>query len=166
MKDILIDIIIAALLIITGFVLARNTYTQPEPAVVDTVYITDTIYNPAWDTVFIKDFDTVQLPVIVKDFDTITTVKIDSIYVQVPIYNYEFDTTIIGQDYETYLKAVLSGFNVSMEQLSIGTKIMHQEANLTPSHWWNNIGFGVGIGLGYKDGFFVTPTVGVMYRLK
>ena len=122
----------------------------------DTIKVTDTITEFHPDTIYFSRFDTVQLPaVVIND----TLVKIDSVFVQIPINTYQYDTIITDTNYETSLKAVVSGFGVTMDSLYLNTKIMPQRVKKQP--WYGNIvpavgvgfgtgGFGVFAGLGYK----------------
>ena len=125
--------------------------------VTDTITLTDTITDWNYDTMYLSHFDTIKLPVIDTVNDTI--IKIDSVLVQIPISTYTFDTTITDTNYRTSLKAITSGFAVTMDSLYLNTEIMPQRAKKQP--WYSNIcpavgvgfgtgGFGVFVGAGYK----------------
>ena len=149
MKNILNYILFGLALVLCVF-LAYKTYTLKEKVeyITDTIQVCDTVVNWQYDTVYFNRFDTLQLPVV--RFDTIndTLLKTDSVFVQIPYYTYQYDTVIHKEDYETSLKAVLSGFNCQMDSLYLNTKIMPQKVKKEP--WYNNIG--VGIGLMYGTG--------------
>lgn len=122
----------------------------------DTIQITDTITN--WQPYDVHHYrtDTAYLPVIDTILDTVT----DSVFVEVPVSMYRYDTTIVDSNYETSLKAVVSGFGVTMDSLYLNTKIMQQEAILVPKQrrW------GVGAGLMYGTGG-IGIGVGIFYKL-
>ena len=111
-----------------------NTYTPHT----DTV----TIHNWVADTIYQTNTKYVKLPVVTHDTitntDTITTT--DSVLVEVPISTYQYDTVTLDS---THVRAVLSGFQVKVDSLSIETKIVRQE----PRKWhW---GWGMAIGYGW-----------------
>ena len=123
----------------------------------DTITITDTITNLQYDTLYFSHYDTLKLPVVDTINDTI--VKIDSVLVQIPISTTVYDTTIKDTNYRTALRAVVSGFAVNIDTLSIHTEIMQQNPKKQP--WYTNLcpavgvgfgtgGFGVFAGIGYK----------------
>ena len=124
----------------------------------DTIVINDTITNLQYDTVYFNHYDTLKLPVV----DTIndTVLKIDSILVQIPISTTVYDTTIKDTNYRTSLRAVVEGFAVNIDTLSIHTEITRQETILVPKQrrW------GVGAGLMYGTGGFGLG-VGIFYKL-
>ena len=122
----------------------------------DTIYITDTITQ--WQPYDVHHYrtDTTYLPVINTLLDTVT----DSVFVEVPISIYQYDTTIVDTTHTTRIQADISGFNVSLEQLTATTKIMQQNPKKQP--WYTNICPAVGVGFG-TGGFGVFAGVG--YRL-
>ena len=92
--------------------------------------------------------------------DTVT----DSVYVQVevPIFTYEYDTLFQSDSVKTHLRAVLEGFDVSVDTLSIDWEIVHQKAKNLPKKWYQHIAPAVGAGYGTGGwGVFV----GVGYTL-
>lgn len=124
----------------------------------DTLFINDSITNLNYDTMYFSHFDTIKLPVVDTINDTI--IKVDSILVQIPINTYQYDTTITDTNYQTSLRAVVSGFGVTMDSLYLNTKIMPQRVKKQP--WYTNICPAVGIGFG-TGGFGVFAGVG--YKL-
>ena len=147
--------IITALLVFTAW----KSYTLKEKVeyitVTDTVKICDTITNMAYDTVYFSHYDTINTTDVVIINDTVN----DTTYIQLPIYTYVYDTTITDSLYRTSLRAVTSGFNVTMDSLYLSTEIMPQKVVKQP--WYTNlcpavgIGYGTGgagvfIGVGYK----------------
>jgi hypothetical protein len=126
--------------------------------VTDTLTIQDTITNWSYDTLYFNRYDTIKLPVVDTINDTI--IKIDSILVQIPINTYVYDTTITDSLYRTSLRAVTSGFAVTMDSLYLNTEIMPQKVKKQP--WYGNIVPAVGVGFG-TGGFGVFAGVG--YKL-
>ena len=122
----------------------------------DTITITDTITN--WQPQYIKEYrtDTAYLPVIEERLDTVT--QIDTVLVEIPIKLYHYDTTIADTTHTTRIQADISGFNVSLEQLTATTEIMPQ----TAKKWYSNIVPAVGIGIGTGG---VGAFVGVGYKI-
>lgn len=99
----------------------------------DTVTLTDSITNWEYDTVYFSRLDTVKLPIVQTD-----TVQIaDSVYVTVPISVYRYDTIISDSAHTSRIQAVVSGFSVSLDTLSIRTEIMPQSTKKQP--WYGNL---------------------------
>lgn len=123
----------------------------------DTLFINDTITDWNYDTMYLSHFDTIKLPVIDTINDTI--LKIDSVLVQIPISTYTFDTTITDTNYRTSLKAITSGFAVTMDSLYLNTEIKPQTVQITPKKWYQRLCPAVGIGFG-SGGFGVFGGIG------
>lgn len=125
--------------------------------ITDTITVTDTITNWQSDTVYFNHYDTINTTDVVIINDTVN----DTTYIQLPIYTYVYDTTITDSLYRTSLRAVTSGFNVTMDSLYLNTEIMPQRVKKQP--WYTNIcpAVGVGIGTDGKIGLFA----GVGYKL-
>lgn len=122
----------------------------------DTVTLTDSITNWKYDTVYFSRLDTVKLPVVQTD-----TVQIaDSVYVTVPLSVYHYDTIISDSAHTSRIQAVVSGFSVSLDTLSIQTELMPQSTKKQP--WYNNLCPAVGVGLGTGG---VGVFVGVGYKI-
>lgn len=136
---------------------AWKSYTLKEKVeyitVTDTVKICDTITNLQYDTVYFNRYDTINTTDVVIINDTVN----DTTYIQLPIYTYIFDTIIQDTNYTTSLRAVTSGFNVTMDSLYLSTEIMPQKVKKQP--WYGNIVPAVGVGFG-TGGFGVFAGVG------
>lgn len=117
----------------------------------DTIQLSDTITNWQYDTVYFSHYDTINTTDVVIINDTVN----DTTYIQLPIYTYVYDTTITDSLYRTSLRAVTSGFGVTMDSLYLNTEIMPQKAKKQP--WYGNIvpAVGVGFGTGGQIGIFV-----------
>lgn len=151
-------VIILTVICILSICYMAHTLKKPAEVITDTITVTDTITDWKADTVYLKRYDTIKMPVVIEHSDTVTTV--DSILVEIPINTYIFDTTITDTNSEIHFKAVLSGFNVSLDSLYLRTEIMQQQTILTPKikRW------GVGVGVMYGTGGFGVG-IGVMYNL-
>ena len=161
MKDILKHFVIGLVIgsIISGLMVWSYNAGKRHCTVVtdtDTVVINDTITNMAYDTVYFSHYDTINTTDVVIINDTIN----DTTYIQLPIYTTVYDTTIKDFNYETSLKAVVSGFGVTMDSLYLNTKITPQEPKKQP--WYDRLG--VGVGLMYGTGGWGLG-VGLMYKL-
>lgn len=148
--------LIASGLMVWGYNVGKRHSTNTVDTIIDTIQINDTITQ--WQPYDVHHYrtDTAYLPVIDTILDTVT----DSVFVEVPISLYRYDTIIVDSNYETSLKAVVSGFGVTMDSLYLNTKIMRQEAILvSKQRRW-----GIGAGLMYGTGGFGLG-VGIFYKL-
>lgn len=147
MKKVIEYILIAILALLCIFT-AWKAYTLRDKietvTVTDTIRLSDTITQWQPEYVYLSHFDTIKLPVVDTVNDTI--IKIDSVLVQIPINTYTFDTTITDSLYRTSLKAITSGFAVTMDSLYLNTEIMPQKVKKAP--WYTNIVPAVGLGVG------------------
>lgn len=160
MKDILKHFVIGLVIgsIISGLMVWSYNVGKRHCTVVtdtDTVVINDTITNLQYDTVYFSHYDTINTTDVVIINDTIN----DTTYIQLPIYTYIYDTTITDSLYQTSLRAVLSGFQTSVDSLYLSTEMFPQKVVKQP--WYGNIvpavgvgfgsgGFGIFLGVGYK----------------
>ena len=131
-----------------------------------TVYLTDTITNVLYDTVFLVEYKTVKLHI----HDTINqtiirdSLRIDSIFVEIPISKYQLDTTFTTDTTCLNIRIQNSGYAVTLDTLSYNFKYTPRppKTNFFKDHFK----FGVGAGAGYgcfskKPDIFVG--VGVYY---
>ena len=165
MKDILKHFVIglvigliASGLMVWGYNVGKRHSSNTVEIITDTITLTDTITNWEPEYVYLSHFDTIKLPVVDTVNDTI--IKIDSVLVQIPISTTVYDTTITDINYKTDLRAVLSGFQTSVDSVYLSTEIMQQNPKKQP--WYNRLGVGVGVGFG-TGGFGVFAGVG--YKL-
>ena len=164
MKDILKHFVIglaigliASGLMVWGYNVGKRHSTNTVDTIIDTIQINDTITNLQYDTVYFNRYDTINTTDVVIINDTVN----DTTYIQLPIYTYIFDTLIQDTNYRTSLRAVTSGFNVTMDSLYLSTEIMQQNPKKQP--WYGNIvpAVGLGFGTGGQIGLFV----GIGYTL-
>ena len=126
-----------------------------------TIYLTDTITNVVYDTLFIDHFEIVKLPVV----DTLTiindSIRIDSVFVEVPISVYKFDTCLTTDTTSLNIRIQNSGFNVTLDSLSYyfeyTPRLQKQIHRL--------IGPSLGIGYDFTSGKLI-PTIGIGLIIK
>ena len=131
-----------------------------------TVYLTDTITNVLYDTVFLVEYKTVKLHIhdtlnqtIIRD-----SLRIDSVFVDIPISKYSVDTTFVTDSTVFNLSIRNSGYAVTLDTLSYNFKYTPRppKTNFFKEHFK----FGAGVSTGY--GFFTRKPdvflgVGVYY---
>ena len=147
MKEIIKTMLILTVTYLLLFFLVRtNRQSQVIQEKPETVYLTDTLTQVMYDTIFIDHFETVKLPVV----DTVTiindSIRIDSVFVEVPISVYRFDTTFFTDTTVFNLSIQNSGFNVTLDSLSYH---FEYTPTLKKNYFKEHFKFGVGIGTGY-----------------
>lgn len=150
----IIGLIISGLMVWSYNVGKRHS---TQTTITDTIVNNDTITNWQSDTVYFNHYDTINTTDVVIINDTVN----DTTYIQLPIYTYIYDTTITDSTYRTSLRAVVSGFDVTMDSLYLSTEIMPQKVKKQP--WYGNIvpACGIGFGTGGQIGLFV----GIGYKI-
>ena len=131
-----------------------------------TVYLTDTITNVLYDTVFFDHFETVKLPVVdtTVNFIADTVTRVDSVFVEVPISKYKFDTIVFTDTTQLNLSIRNSGYAVTLDTLSYSFTYRPTKINKTKKiHWF--IGPSLGIGYDCTTGKLV-PTIGIGIIIK
>lgn len=113
-----------------------------------TVFISDTLTNVLYDTIFINHFETVKLPL--TDTIVIDSIRIDSVFVEVPISIYKFDSTFSTDTTVFNLSIRNSGFNVTLDTLSYS--FTYRPTKTKTNFFRDHFRFGLGAGAGY--GFF------------
>ena len=148
MKEIIKSMLILTVIYLLLFFLVRtNRQSQVIQEKPETVYLTDTLTQVIYDTLFIDHFETVKLQVV----DTLTiindSIRIDSVFVEVPISIYKFDTCFTTDSTNLNIMIRNSGFNVTLDSLSYNFKYTptHQKTNFFKDHFK----FGAGISTGY-----------------
>ena len=146
LKQILfILIVIIVLLFTTLAIVITNHRVKPVPPQ-KTIILTDTLTQVVYDTVFIKEYKTVKLPVtdtLIKD-----SIIIDSVFVQVPISVYQLDTVFKTDSTRLDLHIINSGFEVTLDTLSY--KFTYQPTPVIKKKR-------------HRFGIFVGPAVGISY---
>ena len=163
MKDILKHFVIGLVigLIISGLMVWSYNAGKRYCTVVtdtDTVVINDTIANLQYDTVYFSHYDTINTTDVVIINDTIN----DTAYIQLPIYTYIYDTIIQKEDYQTHLKATVTGFNSTLDEVLLETTVFKKEPVIQQEKWYQRFGIGVGVMVGTGG---VGVGGGIMYKL-
>ena len=141
-------IVVLVLLVVLLSIKTEKCYqkSQEKP---ETVYLTDTIVNVDWDTLFIDHFETVKLPVVdtLVYYITDTVVRLDSIEVEVPISKFQFDTTVFTDTTQLNLSIRTSGYAVTLDTLSYNFKYTPRppKTNFFKEHFK----FGAGVSTGF-----------------
>ena len=114
-----------------------------------TVYLTDTITNVLYDTVFLVEYKTVKLPIhdtlnqiIIRD-----SLRIDSVFVEIPISKFQLDTTFVTDSTQLNLSIRNSGYDVKLDSLSYNFKYTPRppKTNFFKEHFK----FGAGVSTGF-----------------
>lgn len=108
-------ILLVVVLSVTSMKCYQKSQEKPE-----TVYLTDTITNVLYDTIYIERYKTVKLPVVDTTvyYITDTVTRVDSIEVEVPISKYQIDTTFSTDTTSLNIRIQTSGFDVKLDTLS------------------------------------------------
>ena len=128
-----------------------------------TVYLTDTITNVLYDTVFLVEYKTVKLHIhdtlnqtIIRD-----SLRIDSVFVEIPISKYQIDTTFSTDSTQLNLSIRNSGYDVKLDSLSYS--FTYRPTKTKKTHWF--IGPSLGIGYNFTTRKLV-PTIGIGLIIK
>ena len=114
-----------------------------------TVYLTDTITNVLYDTVFLVEYKTVKLPIhdtlnqtIIRD-----SLRIDSVFVDIPISKFQLDTTFTTDTTCLNIRIQNSGYAVKLDSLSYNFKYTPRppKTNFFKEHFK----FGAGVSTGF-----------------
>ena len=149
LKTVLITtlILLVVLLSVKSMKYYQEARKQPE-----TVYLTKTLTNLVYDTVYLERYKTVKLPVV----DTLvyyiadTVTRVDSVFVEVPISVYKMDTTFTSDSTVLNLFIQNKGFNVTLDSLSYKFEYTPTDIKLPKKNFFkDHFRFGLGIGTGY-----------------
>lgn len=137
---ILVLVLLVVLLSVKSMKYYQKLQEKPE-----TVYLTDTITNVVYDTLFVDHFETVKLPVV----DTIIrdSLRIDSIFVEIPISKYKFDTTLFTDSTQLNLSIQNSGYEVKLDTLYYS--FTYRPTKIKTNFFRDHFKFGLGVGAGY-----------------
>ena len=148
MKEIIKSMLILTVIYLLLFFLVKtNRQSQVIQEKPETVYLTDTLTQVIYDTIFIDHFETVKL----RTTDTLTiindSIRIDSVFVEVPISIYKFDTTFKSDTTQLNLSIRNSGYDVKLDSLSYNFKYTPrpQKTNFFKDHFR----FGAGVSTGF-----------------
>ena len=146
MKETVKTFVIVVLVLLVVFLSVKSMkYYQKSQVKSETVYLTDTITNVLYDTVFIDHFETVKLPVV--DTIVIDSIRIDSVFVEVPISIYKFDTTFKSDTTQLNLSIRNSGYAVKLDSLFY--KFEYTPRPPKTNYFKEHFKFGVGVSTGF-----------------
>ena len=158
---IVILVLLVVLLLVKSMKCYQKTQEKPEP-----VYLTKTLTNVSYDTVYIERYKTVKLPVVDSTvyYITDTVTRVDSIEVEVPISKYKLDTCFTTDTTQLNLSIRTSGYEVKLDTLSYSFTYRPTKINKTKkTHWF--IGPSLGIGYDFTSGKLI-PTIGIGIIIK
>ena len=155
-------ILLVVLLSVKSMKCYQEARKQPEP-----VYLTKTLTQVIYDTLFIDHFETVKLPttdtlILIND-----SIRVDSVFVEVPISVYKLDTTFTSDSTVLNIFVQNKGFNVTLDSLSYYFEYTPTPIKLPKKNYFReHFKFGLGIGTGFgvfskKPDIFVG--IGVYY---
>ena len=162
LKQILFILVVIIVLLFTTLAIVvtnHRTRKQPVPPT-KTIIITDTLTQVVYDTVYIKEYKTVKLPVtdtIIRD-----SVKIDSIFVEVPISVYQLDTVFKTDTTNLNIHIQNSGYDVKLDSLYYRLEYQPTPPVIKKKRHRFGIFVGPAVGVGYDwTTGKVLPSVGV-----
>lgn len=144
-------ILITLILILSFFLVKTNRTRQVKQEKPETVYLSDTITNVVYDTVFLTKYKTVKLPtdtlIITND-----SIRVDSVFVEIPIYSYQLDTTFTTDTTQLKLSIKNSGYDVKLDTLSYHFEYTPtpKKTNFFKEHFKFGVGVSTGIGVFQK----------------
>ena len=148
MKEIVKSIVLLTVIYLLLFFLVKtNRQSQVIQEKPETIYLTDTITNVVYDTLFFDHFEIVKLPVVDTLILINDSIRVDSVFVEVPISVYKFDTTFTTDTTSLNIRIQNSGYAVTLDSLSYYFEYTPtpQKTNFFKEHFK----FGLGAGAGY-----------------
>ena len=149
MKEIVKTFVIIILVLLVVLLSIKNEkYYQEARKQPETIYLTDTLTNVVYDTLFIDHFETVKLPVVDSTvyYITDTVKRVDSVFVEVPISVYKFDSTFTTDTTSLNIRIQNSGYAVTLDSLSYH---FEYTPTLKKNYFRDHFKFGVGVGTGF-----------------
>ena len=147
MKETFKTFVIVVLVLLVVFLSVKSMkYYQKSQVKPETVYLTDTLTQVIYDTIFIDHFETVKLPVVDTLILINDSLRVDSVFVEVPISIYKFDTTFLTDTTQLNLSIRNSGYAVKLDSLSYR---LEYTPTLKKNYFRDHFKFGVGISTGY-----------------
>ena len=147
MKEIIKSMLLLTVIYLLLFFLVRtNRQSQVIQEKPETVYLTDTLTQVMYDTIFIDHFEIVKLPVVDTLILINDSIRVDSVFVEVPISVYKFDTTFTTDTTSLNIRIQNSGYAVTLDSL-----FYHFEytPTLKKNYFRDHFKFGLGIGTGF-----------------
>ena len=148
MKEVAKSLVIVVLFLLVVLLSIKNEKCQQEARKQPkTVFISDTLTNIVYDTLFVEHFETVKLPVV----DTITiindSIRIDSVFVEVPISIFKFDTCLTTDSTNLNIRIQNSGYDVKLDSLFY--KFEYTPRQPKTNFFKEHFKFGAGVSTGY-----------------
>ena len=148
MKEVAKSLVIVVLFLLVVLLSIKNEKCQQEARKQPkTVFISDTLTNIVYDTLFVEHFETVKLPVV----DTITiindSIRIDSVFVEVPISIFKFDTCLTTDSTNLNIRIQNSGYAVTLDSLFY--KFEYTPRQPKTNFFKEHFKFGAGVSTGY-----------------
>lgn len=147
------NILIVVLVILLGIAFVQRKPKEIEK--VKIIYDTVKVSNPTVKDCVIYKRVVTKLPIVIKDTVTMSDTIIDSVHVEIPMSRKVYKDSLY--------KAVVSGYNVSLDSIFIYNKTTFIYQENKPKRW----------GLGVSAGYAITPKglqpyigVGVTYNFK
>lgn len=153
-ENIKTTLITTLILLVVLLSIKSEKYYQEARKQPKTVYVTDTLTNVIYDTVFLFKYKTVKLPnrdtTVYYITDTIT--RVDSIEVDIPISSYRIDTTFTTDSTQLKLSIKNSGYDVKLDTLSYHFEYTPtpKKTNFFKEHFKFGVGISTGIGVFQK----------------
>ena len=143
-------VIVVLVLLVVVLSIKTEKYYQEARKQPETVYLTDTITNVLYDTLFIDHFETVKLPITDTTvyYVTDTVTRVDSIEVEVPISVYKFDTTFSTDTTCLNIHIQNSGYAVTLDSLYYYFEYAPRPQKKT-NFFKEHFKFGAGVSTGY-----------------
>lgn len=129
--------------------------TESELIIVDSVEIFDTVYLTRYDTVRLTKCQIDTL--VIND----SIVIMDSVDVVIPIDYKHYSDTLN----HNAISFNLSGYNCKIDSLYVKNFLSVPTQEKAVKKWYNNLEFGIGLGVTYIDRFRLIPNVGIYYQL-
>ena len=148
MKETVKTFVIVVLVLLVVFLSVKSMkYYQKSQVKPETVYLTDTITNVVYDTLFFDHFETVKLQVVDTLILINDSIRVDSVFVEVPISVYKLDTTLTSDSTVLNLFIQNKGFDVTLDSLSYYFEYTPRLQNT--NYFREHFKFGAGIGTGF-----------------
>ena len=139
---ILVLFLLVVLLSVTSMKYYQKSQVKPEP-----IYLTDTITNVVYDTLFFVKYKTVKLPVVDTLIKINDSIRIDSVFVEVPISIYKLDTTFFTDSTSLNIRIQNSGYDVKLDSLSYNFK--YTPTKTKTNFFKEHFKFGAGVSTGF-----------------
>lgn len=149
----IIWVVVVLFMLLSAFFMGRNsvkpTIVEKPRIVYDTITHTQIVHDTMWRDRFVYR----DMPVVVKDVDTVRVT--DTVKVAIPIYNYHFKDTL----YDIYA----DGYDVTIKSVTVYPRTEYRTERVEVKNRW-----GLGIQAGYgvsKDGLSPYVGIGVSYNI-